>query len=83
MVEFVDYIALILRAFRFMPELEALILGSGAFLMGIALARIVRRLGLRPGRRLWCYAAFRPNRSNHRHSTVNMHRGASQIARLR
>ena len=83
MADFIDHITLLLRALPHMPGLRTLILGIGAFLLGIALARLARRLGLAPHRRLLFRMAVRLRASDHRHATIHMHRGASQIARLR
>lgn len=48
LADFIDYIALLLRALLIMQGLQMLLLGVSAFLMGIALARVARRLRLYP-----------------------------------
>ena len=83
MADFIDYIALLLRALGHMPGLQMMILGIGAFLMGIALARVTRRLRIHPGRRALRVLAPRRTGSDHRHAAIHMHRGSGQIARLR
>ena len=83
LTEFIGYIALLWRALQHMSGLQALIFGIGAFLMGIALARAARRLGVHPGRRLWRVVTARFGRSDHRHAAIHMHRRARQVPRLR
>ncbi len=77
-----DHIALLLRAIRLMPELQALLLGLGAFLTGLACGRMARRFRLHPTR-LLRGAGQRLRSSDHRHAAIHMHRGAGQITRLR
>ncbi|WP_127562151.1 hypothetical protein [Nioella ostreopsis] len=83
LTEFIGYIALLLRALHHMSGLQALLFGSAAFLTGIALARVARRLRVHPGRRLWRVATARFGRSDHRHAAIHMHRRARQVPRLR
>jgi hypothetical protein len=66
-----------------MQGLQLLLLCTGAFLVGIALARVARRLRLHPGRRPLRRVMRRSHRSDHRHATIHMHRGAGQVSRLR
>jgi len=82
MAEFLDYVALLLRALTFMPWLQALLLGLGAVLSGIAVGRLARVFRVSPFlamRRI----LHRKMSSDHRHAAVHMHRGAGQIARFR